>query len=62
MVLAVILGPMADENLKRALLVSEHKSMLDILRDRKIGTVLLMIDIYTFYDGIFRRGIGKGSS
>ena len=62
MVLAVILGPMADENLRRALLVFEDKSILDILWDRKIGTALLLIVIYTFYDGIFRRGIGKGSS
>ena len=47
MVLAVILGPMADENLRRALLVFEDKSILDILWDRKIGTALLLIVIYT---------------
>lgn len=58
MVLAVILGPLADENLRRALLVFEDKSMFSILIDRPIGTLLLLIVIYTFYDGIFKRGKG----
>jgi putative tricarboxylic transport membrane protein len=55
MVLAVILGPLADENLRRALLVFEDDSILSVLIDRPLGTVLLLVVIYTFYDGIFRR-------
>ena len=55
MVLAVILGPLADENLRRALVVFEDKSIWDVLA-RPIGTALLVIVLYTFYDGIFRRG------
>ena len=54
MVLAVILGPLADENLRRALVVFEDKSIWDVLA-RPIGTALLVIVLYTFYDGIFRR-------
>ena len=56
MVLAVILGPLADENFRRALLVFEDKGWFSILIDRPIGTVLLIVVIYTFYDGIFKRG------
>lgn len=56
LVLAVILGPLADENLRRALLVFEDMTVFEVLWDRKLGTVLLLIVLYTFYDGIFRRG------
>jgi len=56
LVLAVILGPLADENLRRALLVFQDVGILNVLWDRKLGTVLLLIVLYTFYDGIFRRG------
>ena len=55
MVLAVILGPLADENLRRALLVFEEKSWSSIFIDHPIGTVLIFVVLYTFYDGIFRR-------
>ena len=55
MVLAIILGPVADENFRRALLVFEGKSVWTILVDHPIGTALLLIVLYTFYDGIFRR-------
>jgi len=58
-VLAVILGPLADENLRRALLVFENVGVLNVLWDRKLGTVLLLVVIYTFYDGIFKRGTAK---
>lgn len=54
MVLAVILGPLADENLRRALLTFEGKSLWFVL-SRPIGTVLILIVLFTFYDGIFRR-------
>ena len=56
MVLAVILGPLADENFRRALLVFEDVSVWQVLWDRPIATVLMVIVLYTFYDGIFRRG------
>ncbi len=55
-VLAVILGPLADENLRRALLVFEDVGVWNVLWDRKLGTVLLVVVLYTFYDGIFKRG------
>ena len=55
MVLAVILGPLADENLRRALLVFEEQSLPEFLMDHPIGTVLVVVVLYTFYDGVFRR-------
>ena len=55
MVLAIILGPVADENFRRALVVFQDKSIWTILIDHPIGTLLLIVVIYTFYDGIFRR-------
>ena len=61
-VLAVILGPLADENLRRALLVFEDVGILTVLWERKLGTVLLLVVLYTFYDGIFRRGKPKTGS
>lgn len=54
LVLAVILGPLADENLRRALLVFEDKSIWFVL-SRPIGTALILVVLFTFYDGIFRR-------
>ena len=54
LVLAVILGPLADENLRRALLVFEDKSLWFVL-SRPIGSFLLVVVLYTFYDGIFKR-------
>jgi putative tricarboxylic transport membrane protein len=55
-ILGVILGPMADENLRKAILIfrSEHASVIDIL-SRPVGTILLIIIALTVYDGIFRR-------
>ncbi len=61
-VLAVILGPLADENLRRALLVFEDVDILTVLWERKLGTVLLLVVLYTFYDGIFRRGKSRARS
>lgn len=54
MVLAIILGPLADENLRRALLVVADRSIWYMLQP--INIVLILIISYTFYDGIFRRG------
>jgi len=42
--------------MRRALLVFEDEHWWSILIDRPIGTILLVIVIYTFYDGIFKRG------
>ncbi|NQV99752.1 MAG: tripartite tricarboxylate transporter permease [Rhodospirillales bacterium] len=55
MVLAVILGPLADENLRRSLLIFEDESWWSIIVDHPIGTVLVFVVLFTFYDGIFRR-------
>mgnify|MGYP006966873970 CR=1 FL=1 len=56
MVLAVILGPLADENFRRALLIFEDETVWQILWERPIATVLMVVVLYTFYDGIFKRG------
>ena len=55
MVLAVILGPLADENMRRSLLVFEDQSIWSIVVDHPIGSVLVIVVLFTFYDGIFRR-------
>jgi putative tricarboxylic transport membrane protein len=55
MVLAVILGPLADENLRRALIIFEDKPLSNVVTDHWIGTILIVVVLYTFYDGIFRR-------
>ena len=59
LVLAVVIGPIADENLRRALLVFEDVGIGNVLWDRKLGTVLLLVVLYTFYDGIFRSAKGR---
>ncbi len=56
MVLAVILGPLADENLRRALYIFEDKPAMSLITDHPIGCVLIIVVLLTFYDGIFRRG------
>ena len=56
MVLAVILDPPADENMRRALYVFEDKSLWWILSHNWIGTILIVVVLFTFYNGIFRRG------
>jgi putative tricarboxylic transport membrane protein len=55
MVLAVILGPVADENFRRSLVVLKGETLWSILTEHPIGVLLLIIVLYTFYDGIFRR-------
>lgn len=55
MVLAIILGPVADENFRRALLIFEGKPVWNVFTDHPIGTLLMVVVLYTFYDGIFRR-------
>ena len=55
-ILGVILGPMADENLRKAFIIfkSEGATLIDIL-SRPVGTTLLIIIALTIYDGIFRK-------
>ncbi|MCG6875902.1 MAG: tripartite tricarboxylate transporter permease [Betaproteobacteria bacterium] len=55
MVLAVILGPLADENFRRTLVVLKGESWWTVVVEHPIGVLLLVIVLYTFYDGIFRR-------
>ena len=52
----MILGPLADENMRWALYVFEDKSLWWILSHNWIGTILIVVVLFTFYDGIFRRG------
>jgi len=54
MVLAVLLGPLADENLRRALVILENKDWWYVFTS-PVGDILLVVVLYTFYDGIFRR-------
>ena len=54
MVLAVILGPLADENLRRALIIFEDKAWYTVFTDHPVGTILIVVVLYTFYHGIFR--------
>jgi putative tricarboxylic transport membrane protein len=53
MVLGAILGPMIDENLRRTLVLYENRPLVELLV-RPIGVVLLMVILFTLYDGIFR--------
>ncbi len=61
LILGIILGPLADESLRKAILIfqGQKATLLDIL-SRPIGTILIIILILTFYDGIFRRGRETG--
>jgi putative tricarboxylic transport membrane protein len=56
LILGVILGPMADENLRKAIMIFQGQgaSLLDIL-SRPVGTVMLVVLALTFYKGIRKR-------
>ncbi len=60
LVLALILGPLADENLRRSLRLFanqfETRTLMTIASEHWIGIVLVLVVVYTFYDGIFKRG------
>jgi putative tricarboxylic transport membrane protein len=53
MILGLILGPMADENLRKAIMIFQGQgaSILDIL-SRPVGTIMLIVVALTFYKGI----------
>ncbi|MEQ9329135.1 MAG: tripartite tricarboxylate transporter permease, partial [Rhodospirillales bacterium] len=52
-VLGVILAPMADENLRRALLVFDRKGM-DYVLNQHIGNFLLIVIVFVIAEGIYR--------
>jgi len=52
-VLGVILAPLADENLRRSLLVFEDKSLGFIL-SQWIGTVLMLAVLFVIIEGVLR--------
>ena len=52
-VLGVILGPMADENLRRSLMIFSEKN-INYFFEQYIGLILMLIFIYVIYDGIKR--------
>ena len=54
MVLGVILGNMADQNLRRAMQVFEGDVIGQIL-SRPVGMILIVIVVLTFISGIYRR-------
>jgi putative tricarboxylic transport membrane protein len=56
LILGVILGPMADENLRKAIMIfqGQNASLLDIL-SRPVGTVMLIVVALTFIKGIRKK-------
>ena len=56
LILGVILGPMADENLRKAIMIfqGQNASLLDIL-SRPVGTVMVIIVVLTFIQGIRKK-------
>ena len=53
MVLGVILGNMLDQNFRRAMVIFEDKSLWQILIDRPVGTILIIVVLLTFINGIW---------
>jgi putative tricarboxylic transport membrane protein len=56
MILGVILGPMADENLRKAIIIfqGQEATLLDVLA-RPVGTLMLIVLALTFYKGLRKR-------
>lgn len=56
MILGVILGPMADENLRKAIMIFQGQgaTILDVLM-RPVGTIMLLIIIATFIQGLRKK-------
>jgi putative tricarboxylic transport membrane protein len=56
LILGIILGPMIDENLRKAIMIfqGQHYSLIDILL-RPVGTLMLVVVALTFYKGIVRK-------
>ena len=53
MILGVVLGNMLDQNFRRAMLIFEGQSIWQVLIDRPLGTVLIIIVLLTFINGIW---------
>ena len=53
MVLGVILGNMLDQNFRRAMIIYEDESLWQILIDRPLGTILIVVVLLTFINGIW---------
>jgi len=53
MILGVVLGNMLDQNFRRAMLIFEDESIWQILIDRPLGTVLIIIILLTFISGVW---------
>jgi putative tricarboxylic transport membrane protein len=56
LILGVILGPMADENLRKAIMIfqGQQAGLLTIL-SRPVGTLMLVVLALTFYKGLVRK-------
>lgn len=52
MILGIILGPMMDENLRRAMVVLKGETLWQILYGRPIGTLMIVVIIITFITGL----------
>ncbi len=59
MILGVILGPMADENLRKAIMIfqGQEATLLDVLM-RPVGTIMLVIIVLTFIQGLRKNRAG----
>jgi putative tricarboxylic transport membrane protein len=59
LILGIILGPMIDENLRKAIMIfqGQHASIIDIL-SRPVGTLMLVVVGFTFYRGLFPKRSG----
>jgi putative tricarboxylic transport membrane protein len=55
LVLGVILGNMLDQNFRRAMVVFERESIWNVLYDRPVGTVLIVVVLLTFIGSIMPR-------
>jgi len=55
MVLGVILGNMLDQNFRRAMVVFERDSIWNVLWDRPVGTILIIVVLITFIGSIMPR-------
>jgi putative tricarboxylic transport membrane protein len=58
LILGVILGPMIDENLRKAIMIfqGQEASIVDIL-SRPVGTLMLVVVALTFYKGMFPKKV-----
>jgi putative tricarboxylic transport membrane protein len=58
LILGVILGPMIDENLRKAIMIfqGQHASIIDVL-SRPVGTLMLVVVALTFYKGMFPKKV-----